>query len=224
MYDAPHVQAANDALWAEIRRALPFEAPARLTRSENLMEDWRAPDLLLSQTCGLIFTRHLSEVVCYVATPDHGVPGCPPGHYFSALVHRIGEDPSQGARLAYNDADSQSGWGAAQGYGFLPTLQTGAHALSLAAVADGHADVALIDRHTLFLVGLPDGLTVRETTTPTPAPPLITSRAEWIAPLRAALTSAMDTIDEVHRAALNLTGFPVLNEAQYFDVPEPPAL
>ncbi|MEO0678088.1 MAG: PhnD/SsuA/transferrin family substrate-binding protein [Pseudomonadota bacterium] len=222
MYDQPPLQAANDALWAAIRDALPFEAPEALTRHDDLMAIWTDPELLLAHTCGLVMARPLRGRVHYVATPDFGIPGCPPGHYASAMVHRTGEAPAPGARLAFNDPDSQSGWAAAQGHGFTPAVETGAHAVSLAAVAEGRADVAFVDRHTLRIIGLPGGLAVGATTKPTPGTPLITARAEWVAPLRAALPVAFAALPEAHRATLGLTGFEVLDIAQYHAVPQPP--
>ncbi|MEM1372922.1 MAG: PhnD/SsuA/transferrin family substrate-binding protein [Pseudomonadota bacterium] len=223
MYDQPALQPANDALWSLVRDALPFSAPEHLTRSDDLMALWTAPDLLLGHTCGLVLARPLRGRVQYVATPDFGIEGCPPGHYRSALVHREGEAPAAGARLAWNDDQSQSGWGAAQGYGFVPAVRTGAHAQSLAAVESGDADVALIDTHTLTILGLPEGLSVAALTSPTPAPPLITARAEWVAPLREALVSAFAALPDDVRTTLRLTGFPVLDVAQYYAVPQPPA-
>ncbi|MEL6689710.1 MAG: PhnD/SsuA/transferrin family substrate-binding protein [Pseudomonadota bacterium] len=221
MYDQPQLQAANDALWQAIRAALPFEAPEALTRGDDLMALWTDPELLLGHTCGLIMVRTLHERVHYVATPDFGIEGCPPGYYSSALVRRVGEAPTAGARLAYNEPNSQSGFGAAQGFGFVPTLETGAHALSLEAVARGDADVAFIDRQTLKIVGLPAGLAVAAKTPPTPATPFVTAREEWVAPLRAALPEAFDALEETHRDALGLTGFHVLDIADYYAVPQP---
>ncbi|MEM1101229.1 MAG: PhnD/SsuA/transferrin family substrate-binding protein [Pseudomonadota bacterium] len=223
MYDQPRLQAANDALWAAIRDALPFAAPHALTRADDLMAIWTAPDLLLAHTCGLIMLRPLKGRVHYVATPDFGIEGCPPGHYSSALVHRAGEPPAPGARLAFNEPESQSGWGAAQGHGFVPVIETGAHAASIEAVVAGKADVAFIDRHTLKILGLPEGLTIAKTTPPTPAPPLITARAEWVAPLRAALAAAFEALSASERAVLGLCGIHVLDIAQYQAIPLPPA-
>lgn len=223
MYDQPSLQPANDALWAQILAALPFSAPGHLTRADDLMALWTSENLLIGHTCGLVLARPLRDRVHYVATPDFGIAGCPPGYYRSSLVHRVGETPAPGARLAWNDDDSQSGWGAAQGYGFAPTLRTGAHASSLAAVKNGKADVALIDTHTLTILGVPKGLVVAELTSPTPAPPLITAREAWVAPLREALTRAFEWLPEEARKKLRLTGFPVLEVAQYYAVPQPPA-
>ena len=150
------------------------------------------------------------------------IDGCPPGYYSSAMVHRAGEVPAKGARLAYNEPNSQSGFGAAQGFGFLPTIETGAHALSLEAVVRGDADVAFIDHHTLKIVGLPAGLHVAATTPPTPGTPIVTAREEWVTPLRAALLRAFEAFEETHRDMLGLTGFHVLDVADYYAVALPP--
>jgi ABC-type phosphate/phosphonate transport system substrate-binding protein len=57
--------------------------------------------------------------VTYVGTPDYGVEGCPPGHYRSVFVVRADDRAPKpadfdGARFAYNEALSQSGWAAPQ--------------------------------------------------------------------------------------------------------------
>ncbi|MFN3646541.1 MAG: hypothetical protein ACK4S2_08505, partial [Gemmobacter sp.] len=63
MYDRPEVQAANDRLWAGIRdrlRAAGLAAPETLVRGRwPLWDHWTAPDLVLSQTCGLPYRSRL---------------------------------------------------------------------------------------------------------------------------------------------------------------------
>lgn len=222
MYDPPRLRAVNDAFWQAIRAALPFDAPAALTRNSDPWEDWMAPDLVLSQTCGLPYRARLHGRVHLVATPDYGLLGCPPGYYNSTLVSRAGPAPEQGAWLAFNDALSQSGWGAAQEHHFYPVLETGSHAASLKAVADGTADVAVIDSHTLTLLGLPEGLVAQGTTSPTPALPFITSKAQWVAPLRSALAHALETLPPNMRAALGIRGMVAISAHSYLAIPIPP--
>ena len=121
MYDFGPVMAVNDRLWALIRdrlRADGIDAPDALTRGEGAYwQAWQSPDLLLSQTCGYPFRARLQGKVTYVGTPDFGVDGCAPGYYRSVLVARA-DDPRStiadfdGARFAYNEALSQSGWAA----------------------------------------------------------------------------------------------------------------
>ncbi|MEM8593099.1 MAG: PhnD/SsuA/transferrin family substrate-binding protein [Pseudomonadota bacterium] len=221
MYDPAHLGWANDAFWQAIRSELPFETPENLTRSVDLWALWHDPGLLFGQTCGLPFAKYLSTEVHYVATPDYGLPGCPLGHYYSAVVARIGDAPRPGARLAFNDRLSQSGWAAAQGLGFDPEIETGSHAASLAAVQAGTADVALIDAHTLRLIGLPVGLRSWQTTKPTPAPPFITARQDWIAPLREALQLALNALTEYVREALHMPAITIVEEAAYHALLQP---
>ncbi|MEM9855102.1 MAG: PhnD/SsuA/transferrin family substrate-binding protein, partial [Pseudomonadota bacterium] len=215
MYDPPHLRAVNDAFWSAIRAELPFESPAELCRESDLWPVWESPGLVLSQTCGLPFRAHLHSKVHLILTPDYGLPECPPGYYNSTIITRIGMGDLTGARLAYNDTLSQSGWAAAQGHGFAPHLDTGAHAASLSAVASGAADVAVVDSHTLRILGLPGGLETRGLTEPTPGLPFITARADWIAPLRAAIPAAFEKLPEDMRAALGIKGFVRIDAATY---------
>ena len=223
MYDPPHLRAANDEFWAAIRAALPFDAPEALTRDANPLDLWESPDLLFSQTCGLPFRARLHDRTHIVATPDYGLPGCPEGHYHSTIVTRTGDLPKAGHRLAYNDAMSQSGWAAAQGLGFTAHLETGAHAASLKAVSEGKADVALVDSQTLKILGLPSGLATHGTTNPTPGLVYITARAEWVAPLRAAIQDALDEVSPDTRRAIGIQGVTLLDAAAYLAIPNPPA-
>ena len=151
MYDFGPAQAANDRLWALIRTGLRgrgIDAPEALTRGEHAYWDaWQSPDLILSQTCGYPFRARLQGKVTYVGTPDFGVEGCAPGYYRSVFVVRA-DDPRRtlaefdGARLAYNEPLSQSGWAAPQthakklGIRLPPALQTKGHRLSARAVAE----------------------------------------------------------------------------------------
>ena len=163
MYDFGPAQAANDRLWALVRdglRTRGIAAPETLTRGEHAYWDaWQSPHLLLSQTCGYPFRARLHDRVTYVGTPDYGVDGGPPGYYRSVFVARA-DDPREtladfdGARFAYNEALSQSGWAAPQthaaklGIHLPPALQSGGHRLSALAVAEGRADIAALDAVT----------------------------------------------------------------------------
>jgi hypothetical protein len=166
MYDRPETAGANDRLWAGVARALAargIAAPAALDRTTGMWEAWLSPDLLLSQTCGLPYRTRLHGQVALVATPVYDLPGTPPGHYHSVLVARRDDARRRfadfdGATLAYNDADSQSGWAAPMGRGgrsrdrLRRTLATGAHRASARAVAEGTADIAAIDALTWRMI------------------------------------------------------------------------
>ena len=114
MYDMPEIQAANDRYWQAIRDRLGY-GPASLSRDLDYWEMWQSPDLLLGQTCGMPYRTRLHDKVTLIGTPDFGLPDCPPGYYQSVIVARSEDtrDTLQdfdGARFAYNENMSQSGW------------------------------------------------------------------------------------------------------------------
>ncbi len=241
MYDFGPAQGANDRLWTLLRDGLRqrgIAAPEALTRGEHAYWDtWQSPDLLLSQTCGYPFRARLLDRVTYVGTPDYGVEGCPPGHYRSVFVARA-DDPRQslqdfdGARFAYNEALSQSGWAAPQthaaklGIRLPPALQSGGHRLSALAVAEGRADIAALDAvtHAMLQEVEPKvaGLRALALTDPTPGLPYITAAGQDPAPIFAALTDAIAALPAPDRAILRLKGLVRIPRAAYLAVPNPP--
>jgi len=234
MYDRPEIAAATDRLWAAIAarlRARGIAAPERLTRGGDPWALWQSPDLLLAQTCGLPFRARLAGRVRLVGTPDYGLPGCPPGHYRSVIVAR-GPDLPARPRLAYNEALSQSGWAAAldwaagAGLRLGARVPTGAHAASLAAVARGAADLAALDAVTWRLLVRHDpaaaGVQVLARTRPTPGLPLITAAERDLAPLRAAVASAIAALSPPDRRATGLVGLVRIDADAYLALPIPP--
>ncbi len=240
MYDRPETAGANDRLWAGIARALSargIDAPAALDRTADLWETWTAPDLVLSQTCGLPYRTRLHGQVSLVATPVCDLPGVPPGHYHSVLVARR-TDPRRdladfdGATLAYNDALSQSGWAApaaaaaAIGIAYGAGVATGAHRASARAVAEGRADIAAIDGLTWRMIRRWDdsAADLKEigTTAPTPALPWITAASHDPAPLAEALAQALADLAPADRDALGLLGAIRIGADRYLAVPNPP--
>lgn len=241
MYDRPEVQAANDRLWAGIRdrlRAAGLAAPEALLRGRwPLWDHWTAPDLVLSQTCGLPYRSRLHGRVTLVASPDYGLTGCAPGFYRSVLVARADDargEPAAfaGAPLAYNDALSQSGWGAIwehardHGIALVPALETGSHRASALAVAEGRADWAALDAQTWAMIRRWDDwsatLKVIGHTRPTPALPFITAAGRDPAPLRDALAAAIAAMPADDRDLLGLRGIAVIPAESYLAVPIPP--
>lgn len=237
MYDHPGLHAAHDALWAGIRDTLReggIAAPETLSRGGDIAAEWRDPDLLLGQTCGLPFRSGLHEVVTLVATFDYGLPDTPPGHYRSVFV-AAADDPRDtadafaGAALAYNEAGSHSGWAAPwlTGIGFRPALATGAHRLSARAVAEGRAAIAAIDAITWraltrFERDVTDRLKVVGRTGAAPGQALITARPALAGALRTALAEGLARLDTGSRAALGLVGVVDIPAADYLAVPIPP--
>jgi ABC-type phosphate/phosphonate transport system substrate-binding protein len=242
MYDFGPAQAANDRLWRLIRdglRGRGIDAPETLTRGEHAYwETWQSPDLLLSQTCGYPFRARLHGRVSYVGTPDYGVEGCGPGFYRSVFIARADDpratlDKFDGARLAYNEALSQSGWAAPQthaaklGLRLMPVVQTGAHRLSADAVAEGRADIAALDAVTFTLMQeaspVVRHLKVVGMTDPTPGLPCITAVDRDPQPIFDAVSEAVAALDPLDRATLRLKGFVRIPVAHYLAVPNPPA-
>ncbi len=115
MYERPETRDAHDRLWAHVRKSLP-NAPESLARPDDPWDVWRAPDLLLAQTCGLPFRAALQYHTSLVGTPDYGLQDCPPGYYHSVFVCHVDElSPASPQVLmqqsiAVNDPLSQSGW------------------------------------------------------------------------------------------------------------------
>ena len=235
MYDSPPLRAAHDRLWAAIRATLG-QGPAVLTRGGDLWDIWQSPDLLLGQTCGMPYRKKLHGHVTLVAAPDHGLDGLSPGTYHSVIVSRA-DDPKplaemQGARLAVNDALSQSGWSAPMRYleawGRIPHVLpfTGSHVASARAVADGRADLAGLDCVTWNILmetdpALTAKLTVRDRTEPSPALPFITAKTRDPAPLHAALGQAIASLSHDDRQQLRLQGVILVQPQDYLSVPDP---
>jgi len=240
MYDFGPLMAANDRLWAGIRdglRARRIAAPDELTRGEGAYwQAWEAPDLILSQTCGYPFRARLHGTLTYVGTPDYGVQGCAPGYYRSVFIARA-DDPRtkladfDGARFAYNEGLSQSGWAAPQthaarlGLRLPPSLQTGGHRLSALAVAEGRADIASLDAVTFAHLQAFDPVAARlqvvGLTDPTPGLPLITALGRDPAPIFEAVSAAIAALDPGDRATLRLRGIVRIPVDNYLAVPNP---
>lgn len=236
MYDLPALREANNRFWQAIRQRLG-RGPEHLTHDCDLWEIWQSPDLLFAQTCGMPYRTTLYGHVRLIGTPDYGLPGCPPGHYCSVLVVRA-DDPRQsedafaGARFAYNEPLSQSGWAApmvhlrARSVVIGDLERTGAHAASARAVLEGRADMAGIDALTWELLKAHDpvvkDLRVIARTDPTPGLPYITAQAEDPDGLFAAVRAAILDLDDADRAALHLKDLIAIPAQAYLAVPTPP--
>lgn len=236
MYDHPALRGATDRYWQAIRTALG-EGPSELTREPDLWAQWRARDLLISQTCGYPYRARLHGQVQLVGTPDYGLPGCGAGEYNSVFAVRTDDSRNtlaefQGATFAYNEAMSQSGWAAPMlhardsGVCFGRFIKTGGHAFSAQAVATGKADIAGLDALSWKLMQAHDafakGLKVIAVTPPTPVLPYITSRTTNIARLRTAMTEAITALSQDDRDALSLHGIVEIGSDRYLAVASPP--
>lgn len=242
MYERPETAAALDRLWAAIRDELfldGIEAPDSLTRGGDREAAWQSPDLVLGQTCSLPYRLGLHEAAQIVGAFDHGLEGCPPGHYRSAVVVRADEPRTRlsefgGARFAVNSVTSQSGWAALAELMQISRLRagdfffSGGHAASARAVAKGQADIAAIDavtwrlltRHEADLAGR---LRVLLLTHPGPGLPLITARGRDADAIAAAVARAVATLSPDVAETLSIRGFARIPETEYLSLPLPPA-
>ena len=237
MYDWPQHQPQTDRLWQLIAEAFGTKTgtqpPARLARGGDLMAQWLAPDLLISQTCGLPYVRHLRGRVVLVGGVDHGLHDTPAGYYCSrVIVHQDCTAASladlAGARVAFNSTASQSGAAALRhmiaplrkmSRFFGAELVTGAHAASIDAVAEGRADVAAIDAVTWAMAQryLPQtaNLRVLLSTPPTAGLPLITALNGPADALFWALDQALQMIGPEARNQLMMQGVVARSDADY---------
>ncbi|GIT90040.1 phosphate ABC transporter substrate-binding protein [Jannaschia pagri] len=217
----PAARTGWDSLWRGIREDLGF-GPSDLTWPDDFARHWRDPDLLLAMTCALPMQQGLADSVHVVGSPVWDVPGLPPGQYASHIVTRpddtraLADVAADG--LAVNGCDSQSGYGTLVTAGLVmgpgDVVETGSHAASMDAVASGAAGLAAIDVVTWALAPRSD-LSIRATTPPTPACPFITARADWVAPLRQAITRAIARQSPRDRAATRLVGLTSLDPEAY---------
>jgi ABC-type phosphate/phosphonate transport system substrate-binding protein len=171
MYDLPELLDDHQRFWDGLRRRLRVEGftdlPVTLAWPEDLGPAWRAPDLLLSQTCGYPLVRELAGHVQLVGIPHYDAPGCQGYDYSSALIV-AGDSPFRSLRdlrgtvAGFNERGSQSGYNAlrhavaplAGGRPFFSAVkETGRHEASIDAVAAGTVDIAAIDAVTFALIG-----------------------------------------------------------------------
>lgn len=242
MYDVGPARDANDRLWGLVRDGLAtrgIDAPQTLTRGETAYwPAWQSPDLVLSQTCGFPYRARLHGQVTLVGTPDHGLRGCPPGHYRSVIVARK-QDPRSafsefaGAPMAFNEDLSQSGWAAPAnhaaelGIALAPALRTGGHRLSAQAVAEARADFAALDAVTWAMMQ-EDGdpsvrlLKVVGETPPTPALPYIAAAGADGPAIFAALDGAISALSDDDRDILHLRGLVAVPAEAYLAIRNPP--
>lgn len=235
MYDRDETFAANDRLWAHAAaqlRARGIPAPAALSRGANMWDYWRAPDLLLSQTCGLPYRSALHDRVALIGSPVNRID-CAGGHYYSVIVTAAGNPRRDwaGAHAAINGPDSQSGWGALwewlDGTPLGRITVSGAHRASAELVASGAVDLAAIDAATWTQIQRWDpsaaGLEVIGRSNPTPALPFITAPGQDTAAVYDALEAAIAALPEADRDALCLDGITRVPHADYIARPLPPA-
>lgn len=248
MYDLEEVRPATNAWWAGLARHLTAagieDVPQHLSRRTRVADVWDDPALLLGQGCGYPLTHAYRSAWRYVATPVYAAPGCAGVDYRSWLVVPTGSTATTpadviGGVAAVNDAQSHSGALAlkaalaphrtaqARRHAdplFRAVIWTGGHRASLAAVADGQADVAAVDcvTHALLAEHAPaalDGTRVLGPTLSAPGLPLIAgARVDdaTLARLRAGVRLAIAAPDLAPaRSALLLSDVAVLPDGAY---------
>ena len=161
MYVAPQpVQVASEQWLTRIVALL--DAPRRDGRGLELLELFRSPDLLLTQTCGYPLMTLLRGQVQLVGRPRYELNDSSAGNHCSLIVSRA-TDPRidladfKGSRGVINDRHSNSGMNLfrhrlaplQQGGRFFASVAiSGAHQQSLRYVREGWADLACIDSVT----------------------------------------------------------------------------
>lgn len=239
MYARASNRDAHDALWALIRDGLRdrgIAAPDALDHQIGEMDSWAHPDLVLGQICNLPYRALFRGKVTLIGAAHHDLPDCAPGYYHSVFVVRADSASTSvrdfaTARFACNDRMSNSGYGAPlhwaqnQGFALTPSLFTGSHAQSIAAVAQGDADIAAIDAQVWWIEQrenpLCTGLRVIGRTYASAGLSFITRAGQDPAPYFAAIDQAIRDLAPAQCAALNLYGIIALPESAY-DLPLPP--
>ena len=161
MYVAPQpVQVASEQWLTRIVALL--DAPRRDGRGLELLELFRSPDLLLTQTCGYPLMTLLRGQVQLVGRPRYELNDSSAGNHCSLILSRA-TDPRtdladfKGSRGVINDLHSNSGMNLfrhslaplQQGGRFFASVAiSGAHQQSLRHVREGWADLACIDSVT----------------------------------------------------------------------------
>jgi ABC-type phosphate/phosphonate transport system substrate-binding protein len=232
MFDLVELTAHTDTLWRYWAQSLAGHgvvSPSILTRPVGaLINHWRDPRVLITQTCGYPYRVGLADSVGLIGTFAYDI--CEegkPGVYRSVLVANDKNRERElstfaWARTAINSRDSLSGCvslGVALHRAKVGTLKTviesGGHVNSLSMLRAQQVDLAAIDWLTWSLLSdvRPEalvGLSIIARGPEIPCPPLITADPSNVPVLRAALVDALTAIEknspETLRA-LRITGF-----------------
>lgn len=238
MYLRPENRAAHDRYYSLIRDALRdhgVATPEGLSHDAPIWQTWGRADLVLGQICNLPYRTQFAPSVTLIGSADHGLPDTAPGTYYSVFVTRLGDDTDPASYadrpLAYNEALSQSGWGAPwlwardRGFAWTNTTATGAHFDSARAVAEGRADIAALDaqswRNITRWEPCAPQLQVIGRTQSSPGQSYITAPDQDPAPFRAALPQAMAALSDADRGLLDLHGLVTHPDTAYSELPNP---
>lgn len=241
MYARPELDVDNNAYWSVLQAALDargIKAPKTMDNTSDAFDVWLSPELVFSQVCGMPYRTRLADHVALIGTPDFGLEGCPAGYYNSVVVVRA-DDPRErawnftDARFVFNQDCSQSGYAAAyiwardHGFWFSDRQASGAHTESARMVAEGNADIAVLDAQTWRFIQRFDrfakDLRVLDHTVPTPGLPYISAKGANGSLLFEAVVEAIEKLEATHREALCLTGVAHVPHEAYMAVENPPA-
>jgi ABC-type phosphate/phosphonate transport system substrate-binding protein len=220
MYVAPQaIRAANEQWLALILQLLAVE---RLPADRlPLPELWRAPRLLLAQTCGWPLMTSLRGQVRLIGRPSYHLPDSHGGWHCSLLLARA-DDPRPaladfyGSRGLINGGDSNSGMNLLRhsiapwqrdGRFFASLQVSGGHRESLRWLREGRADLAAVDSVTYAYLARDAaeevaGLRVVARSAPSPTLPYIGALAltgEEVETVRAAMNQSLRQLPEVAR-------------------------
>jgi ABC-type phosphate/phosphonate transport system substrate-binding protein len=205
-------------LWEEVTARLSW-SPGTLRWDGHVQDHWADPACTVAHACGYpVATQLVQHAV--VGAFALRLPGADGHRYRSVLVTRDG-----GPRLAASSDDSLSGWisaRAALGVDPADVTFTGSHAASLALIASGAADMAMVDPLTLAHLRrlepqLTEGLIELDHGPWIPGPPVVVRAATpavGVDELRVAFADALGG-DETVRSTLLLDGFIPLERADY---------
>jgi len=181
-YDHPSIRPDTDNLWRAISASLRGKGitglPQALDRETSIGEQWQAPNLLISQCCGLDIGSAPAGNLLAIGRPVFEDLNCEPGDYYSYIVSN-GSVPER-RRLAVNSLSSHSGstalfgWLDKQGLSWQGTLVSGSHRASIDMIRNQSADLAAIDAHSWPLLDTA-GLVVLGTSEMAPTPPFVSS-------------------------------------------------
>ncbi|MET0319353.1 MAG: PhnD/SsuA/transferrin family substrate-binding protein [Duganella sp.] len=235
MYNvSPRLQQGYETLLSALLGAAGVRAA--LAHPDSLLDFWRRPDMLVSQTCGYPYVTQLRGQVQLIATPAYDFAGCEGSDYSSVLVARADSGvaclaDARGKVAAVNDRHSNSGMHAlrravaplAGGERFFAGVAwSGSHAASVAMVREGGADIAAIDCVTYGYLASEyparlDGLVAIGYSARAPGLPFVAGRLappELVARLRDALLAPGARLRQAMQA-LRIASFEHLDDAAY---------
>ncbi|CAI8991381.1 ABC-type phosphate/phosphonate transport system, periplasmic component [Pseudomonas sp. IT-P12] len=218
MYVAPEpIQQANERWLVRILERLG--STRRGAGGLPLLELWRAPDLLLTQTCGYPLMTALRGQVRVVGRPRYELPEASGGNHCSLLLSRADDSRRTlpdffNSRGVINGEDSNSGMNLLRqrlaplhrdGQFFTRVGISGSHRESLRWLRDDLADLAAIDSVTFAYLARHAGQEVRglrvvERSASSPTLPYITAVTasdEQVTALRRVMNETLGELPEV---------------------------